>query len=527
MEKSEEERRALIARRGAKKAALTRIKNKMDSTYVNDIEMLKLMIERAQEAFDGYEQLTLDVGDQEDPEPIETTYFECVAAMRNRIVELSGPGPTSSDARSVAPATPHVSSKLKLPNIEMQTFSESRALALENSEGRGDTASGAASKVAVAKAASSSFVTTKPSQDCLYCGKQHKLYACPKFSLASISERLEFVKETKLCKTCLNTHPGKCKFHFRCKECKENHNSLLHVNEEKPSVSLANVNNEPLVLLPTVKVKVISKSGKEIIVKAMLDCASQNSFVTAKLAKELGHPLSPGTTITGVTLNDKCIKHSLQLDIFSCVYPFKTNVKLLVVDKFTKEMLPQTKIDISKIKIPENITLADDSFHIPSKIDILLAANIFFQCLLSQPEELRDPDAAPSLVHTQFGYIVGGDVPSSILKRPAVTLFCQECQTDIRDTMSNFWHTEKVPEIYAEHTSEQQQCEKLFTETVKLEDNQFTVSLPLKIPIYDVNNTLGDSFGLALKRFYNLEKRFQKDQMLYDGYKDSYMNILI
>ncbi|XP_047992860.1 uncharacterized protein LOC125239093 isoform X2 [Leguminivora glycinivorella] len=169
MEKSEEERRALVARRGAKKAALTRIKNKMDSTYVNDIEMLKLMIERAQEAFDGYEQLTLDVGDQEDPEPIETTYFECVAAMRNRIVELSGPGPTSSDARSVAPATPHVSSKLKLPNIEMQTFSESRALALENSEGRGDTASGAASKVAVAKAASSSFVTTKPSQDCLYC----------------------------------------------------------------------------------------------------------------------------------------------------------------------------------------------------------------------------------------------------------------------------------------------------------------------------------------------------------------------
>ncbi|XP_063357907.1 uncharacterized protein LOC134647486 [Cydia amplana] len=86
--------------------------------------------------------------------------------------------------------------------------------------------------------------------------------------------------------------------------------------------------------------------------------------------------------------------------------------------------------------------------------------------------------------------------------------------------MSNFWQTEKVPEIYAEHTSEQQQCEKLFTETVKLEDNQFTVSLPLKIPIYDVNNTLGDSFGLALKRFYNLEKRFQKDQNLYEGYKD-------
>ncbi|XP_063363880.1 uncharacterized protein LOC134652647 [Cydia amplana] len=516
---NEEERRLLVTRRGTKKATLTRLKNKMEASYINDKEMLKLMIERAQAAFNDYEDLCVQIGDEEDPISIETTYYECVAAIRRRIADLSEPGPTPA----VLPAaTPQVSSKIKLPNIQIPSFNEGRALALENSEGRGDPASCAAGKVAPVKVTSSSFVATKASQGCLYCGKEHKLYACPKFALASISERLDFVKETKLCKICLNIHPGKCKFHFKCKECKESHNSILHVNEEKPaSVSLTNINNQTLVLLPTVKVKVVSKSGKEIIVKAMLDCASQNSFITAKLAKELGYPLLPdSTTITGVTLENKSVQHSLRLDIFSCVYPYKTQANLLVIDKFTNEMLPQTEIDISKIEIPDNITLADDSFHIPSEIDILLAANIFFQCLLSQPEELRDPDAAPSLVHTQFGYIVGGDVPSSILKRPAVSLFCHECQTDVRDTMSNFWQTEKVPEIYAEHTSEQQQCEKLFTETVKLEDNQFTVSLPLKIPIYDVNNTLGDSFGLALKRFYNLEKRFQKDQNLYEGYKD-------
>ncbi|XP_061727413.1 uncharacterized protein LOC133532666 [Cydia pomonella] len=122
MEKTEEQiKRELIARRGSRKATLTRIKNKMDASYINDKQMLQLMVERAQVAFNEYEDLSLQIGDEEDPVPIETTYYECVAAMRQRISDLSGPGPTSG-AGALPAASPQVASKVKLPNIQIPTF---------------------------------------------------------------------------------------------------------------------------------------------------------------------------------------------------------------------------------------------------------------------------------------------------------------------------------------------------------------------------------------------------------------------
>ncbi|XP_063377639.1 uncharacterized protein LOC134664835 [Cydia fagiglandana] len=119
MEKTEEERRQLVARRGTKKGTLTRLKNKMEESYINDIEMLKLMVERAQTAFHDYEDLCEKIGDEEDPIAVETTFYECVAAMRQRIADLSAPVPTPA----VLPAvTPKVSSKIKLPNIQIPSF---------------------------------------------------------------------------------------------------------------------------------------------------------------------------------------------------------------------------------------------------------------------------------------------------------------------------------------------------------------------------------------------------------------------
>jgi hypothetical protein len=670
----EQERRHLIACRGARKAVLTRLKYRMDGEPIDSVRMLQLMVEKAMAAFSEYENISIEIGDDEDPTDTETCFYECVSEIRTRIDELTAAAaPAPASALAPGPSSQPIS-RLKLPDIHLEPFFgkyteynsfiemfnalvhnnegfdsiqkffylrsfvkgepydliknlpvigasytealkiladrydnkckiinehinglfelpvltkssvsvlrslisvtkqhlaalknlgesvdkwdslliclltkkldpltsrayhldrdnkkeptfndllkflEDRALALENSEVR--EPSYATSKAASTSAKVANVVAKTIT--CLFCGKSnHRLFACPKFTLASVLERLAFVKDRDLCKICLSSHPGRCKFHFKCKQCKESHNSLLHVDEERSTVSLSSVSNKNQVLLPTAKVKLVSKQGEEVIVKALLDSGSQSSFVTAKVAKKLGYALLPNTTdIIGIANTERSVKHRLRLEIFSCVYPFKTQTNLLVVDSITTK-LPQSPIDMSKIVIPNNIQLADDSFHMSSDIDMLLAADIFFQALLPQPEQLRQGDAAQlSLVHTQFGYIVGGNVPASVLKQPAVTLFCQDCQTNIHDTISEFWQTEKVPEVSAEHTSEQQYCEQLFSETVKLEENKFTVTLPLKIPIYDVNNTLGDSFGLALKRFINLEKRLIKDQKLYSDYKD-------
>ncbi|XP_037964924.2 uncharacterized protein LOC105390593 isoform X1 [Plutella xylostella] len=151
--------------------------------------------------------------------------------------------------------------------------------------------------------------------------------------------------------------------------------------------------------------------------------------------------------------------------------------------------------------------------------------------LLPQSEELtrHHRDAAqPRLVHTQFGYILAGNLPEFSHGNSAVSLFCRDCKTDLNSTMKQFWQSESVPQEFTEHESEKVQCEEHFQKTVKLENKQFEVSIPLKVPIYDINNYIGDSLSLALKRFLNLEKKLHNDPSLFKEYKsfiDEYIDL--
>lgn len=421
---------------------------------------------------------------------------------------------------------------------EFIEFLEGRALGLEASGIRDGSEKEDIKRATPSKVSNVNVSTTNLSVKsiCHFCGKsEHKIFNCPKFLLASAKERIEFAKTKQLCKTCLNPHKSKCKFHFKCQHCKQNHNSLLHNSEEdceqnKDTVALHAGASSNQVLLPTAQVKVICKDGTELIVKALLDSASQSSFMTTSLAKKLGTLFLPNQTgVIGIANAEKTINYSVQTEIWSCNYPYKVNVNCLVVDKITTK-LPQQQFDFKLINIPKNINLADNSFNSPSEIDMLLSADIFFQSLLPQPEELSkkcDP-AHPRFVHTQFGYIVAGNLPEFPSRTAAVSLMCIDCNNELNNTMKQFWQAEKSPELFTEHTSEQSQCEEHFQNTVKLVNNKFEVSIPFKVSIYDINNYLGDSLGLALKRFLNLEKKFSNDSSLFKEYKkfiDEYLEL--
>ncbi|XP_049868256.1 uncharacterized protein LOC126368368 isoform X1 [Pectinophora gossypiella] len=510
---------------------MTRLRNSLTSEFLASAseQMLRTKQEHAQSIFKEYIDLTVQVNDDHDPTPVEEAYFVCMDLLRTTLQSRFG---TTAAAAKPSGGSNNVTSKLKLPDIQIPPFDdfikylETRALALENSSNN--------DVIGARKVQATAAVTNNHVAKCYYCGKSdHKIFSCPKFLLASIAERVECIKAKKLCKTCLNSHTGKCRFHFKCTHCKQNHNTLLHDGNETSSSSteggvtlLSGLNDNNQVLLPTAKVKILTKNGQELIVKALLDSGSQSSFITTKLANLIGRNLlATNTEVSGIAKTGKKIQSSLQVDIFSCAYPYKVNTNCLVVNKITTN-LPQNSFDLSLINIPKNLLLADDTFNKTSEIDILLAADIFFQALLPQLEdqhnELSDP-ATPRLVHTQFGYLVAGKVPVQSpheLQSTPVSLFCQECKTDLNSNVIQFWKSEAVPEIYPEHpTSEQKYCEEYFNETVQLVDNKFEVSMPLKIPIYDVNNTLGNSLVLAMRRFLNLEKRLHKDEALFKEYQ--------
>ncbi|XP_059062482.1 uncharacterized protein LOC131855256 [Achroia grisella] len=104
----------------------------------------------------------------------------------------------------------------------------------------------------------------------------------------------------------------------------------------------------------------------------------------------------------------KCNSHKL----FSCNF--------YVVDKITCKQ-PQAKPEISQLKLPPNIILADNQFNIPSEIDLLMGADIFFNVVIpneyepSQTRHLHRPlsnsdELTSRIINTRFGYIIGGSV---------------------------------------------------------------------------------------------------------------------
>ena len=98
-------------------------------------------------------------------------------------------------------------------------------------------------------------------------------------------------------------------------------------------------------------------------------------------------------------------------------------------------------------------------------------------------------------------------------------MFSQIFKYEISESLDRFWRSECVPETFTDSLPEHLHCERLFEDTTLLKDNKFQVTVPLMPPLSDVNIVVGNSFNLALCRFLNLEKRFQKDKSLFAEYK--------
>ncbi|CAG9130437.1 unnamed protein product [Plutella xylostella] len=249
--------------------------------------------------------------------------------------------------------------------------------------------------------------------------------------------------------TCLGSHKGKCRFHFRCSLCKDKHNTILHCDKfpepasaHQPAPVTLSGYAENNVLLPTARVKIIGRDGTEYHVRALLDSCSQVSFVSSKLVKLLGgKPKSSDLNIIGITNKQSTIKACIPIEIQSLRSPYKTTITCQIVESVTCN-LPQNKINLTGIQIPKNVVLADEKFYEPGEINMLISSDVVFQTLLLQtepikielPEQPPSPAQPPStasgpqsestsdstapaprrylsIINTEFGHIVGGNIP--------------------------------------------------------------------------------------------------------------------
>lgn len=260
--------------------------------------------------------------------------------------------------------------------------------------------------------------------------------------------RVEKVKGCKLCYNCLKPFHGKKCTYGSCKKCHKYHNTLLHINKVADSnassvksennTSDAKQNTTPVatecadndtstkdntqntinslsvqynrnpflhVLLSTAIIHMRDCSGKLYECRALLDSGAQPNFMSQELCKLLKLPQqSTSMTIEGgnnVVSTSQCKTTT----IYSRFNNYQESLSFLVVDKVTNVM-PAIPVDVNAFQIPANIKLADPTFYVPGKVDLIIGSEVFWRLLCVGQIQLGK--TKPTFQKTKLGWIVSG-----------------------------------------------------------------------------------------------------------------------
>ncbi|GBM53571.1 hypothetical protein AVEN_60688-1, partial [Araneus ventricosus] len=158
----------------------------------------------------------------------------------------------------------------------------------------------------------------------------------------------------------------------------------------------------------------------------------------------------------------------------------------------------------------QNLQLADPEFHISKPINIILGADIFFE--LMQGNQIKGAKNTPYAIDTKLGWVLCGKVSS----RQSQNQFVSHHTTsniNLENDIQNFWELKSLPQENS-LSNEAKICEELYKSTLSRDDSgRYTVKLPFK-----PHHKLGNSKSTAVKCFYSLEHRLQKNPTLRQQY---------
>lgn len=151
---------------------------------------------------------------------------------------------------------------------------------------------------------------------------------------------------------------------------------------------------------------------------------------------------------------------------------YQVNLNFLVLSKITGE-LPSISVDTTSWEIPRNITLADSSFNVKGKIDLLVGAEVFHQIVCIGRIVLSDE--LPALQKTKFGWVVSGMQKQSTQSSHGSSSSCSSSHnrsnqsnatycnhalviTNLEENLSKYSKVESSESVY---TMEEKSCEEV------------------------------------------------------------------
>lgn len=400
---------------------------------------------------------------------------------------------------------------------------------------------------------------------CVYCKNTHAVYKCHAFAKLSVNKRRDFVLSSNLCFSCMSPkhRAAACPSKVNCKFCNRRHHSLLHLAEDtqeqtnivnndiQVSQMTSSTSTEPqntvfsgsvraisTVVLGTAIVHIKDHQGYPQAVRVLLDSGSQISAMTSECASRLNLPIhkchtnivgishNPVTKVKGITSCTFAPQHCQEVS-FECEEVF-------ILPNITPPM-PSDLLPASVRNQYQHLTLADPTFDVPSRVDMLVGGDIFPYIVRPCADIVHNP-GHPSALDTQLGWVIVGPLSTPHSSSPISLAITST--TSLDSMLRQFWTIEEPcrPEI---PTTENELCEKWFIKnTSRHPSGKFCVALPFRdevtflapksrmspTAVYSTSSHgLGDSRSLAMKRFFNLEKRLHNDPVLYDSYR-KFMN---
>ena len=421
------------------------------------------------------------------------------------------------------------------------------------------------------------YAAFQPSAKCQICDEGHSIWKCK----LDVQERRKRARERRLCYNCLSgAHRAtECPSKTMCQTCNKKHHSMLHdpgqvfmgktrndatkkwsqsyqrdesntpnlspnvapfrpyemrrtVNVAQnfggdssiPSQSFVATMNQQAIL-PTVVVIVEAENGESFEARALLDTGSNVNFMTTKFANRLKLPLqSTFSSVEGVATQQSVVRFMTEAKIQSQYGAFERKLDFSLLPSITSEM-PHQDINPQCVGDMRNLFLADEKFYKSERVDLLLNSSIFFESMLN---DRRDLASGVILLHTKFGWVVGGSIAQQSASQSTLlssfSFFAKvekvenQEKCEIERKLEWMFTSEDVESKIKVMTEEEEYCENVFVKTTtKAEDGRFVVQMPLKSGFEKVGTNLNN----AKRQSFFQENRRNKDEGVNKLYVDA------
>ena len=337
----------------------------------------------------------------------------------------------------------------------------------------------------------------------------------------TVQQRKVHVQSSALCTNCLRPGHGlqDCQCSYRCRICKGHHNTLLHTDSVPTSGTVHTVTNSsktPLSteqrkekLLMTSQVVLTGPTGKQMVVRALLDSGAEVSIISNKIMNTLQlTKQDEWMTLQGIESPETSTARPTAMVTVSAVNnrEWSQSVKVTVLPKVSTELPKEHLQCIKDMPHLKDLTLADPHFHEPRRVDIIL--DVDFTDSVTLPDKIVGPPGTPSAWRTELGWVVVGRYLTSDLYKPPTAslhfnaLEAEDFRTD--KLLERFWFMEEMakgPPIMSHQETEVQQ-QFLDTHNFSPPAGRYVVTLPKR----QTTLQLGESRQTALSRFLRNEQ---------------------